>query len=153
MGIEIERKFLVRGDAWRALATGIQVRQGYLCTDPGRSVRVRLVGGQAFLTVKGAGDGAARPEYEYEIPAADAQDLLGLCMPPLIDKTRYVVPLGGLAWEVDEFHGANQGLVIAECELESEDQRVDKPDWVGEEVTGDVRYYNSSLVARPFTTW
>ena len=153
MGTEIERKYLVRNDAYRALATGVPCRQGYLCTVPGRVVRVRLMGERAFLTVKGPTMGATRAEFEYEIPPDDARQLLALCEPPLIEKTRYVVPHRGLVWEVDEFHGANQGLVVAECELRSGDQAVDKPDWVGEEVTGDVRYFNSSLVARPFTSW
>ncbi len=153
MGTEIERKYLVRGDAYRALAAGVECRQGYLCTDPARVVRVRLIGDRAFLTVKGPSAGATRAEFEYAIPPEDARALLDLCERPLIEKTRYVVPHGGLVWEVDEFHGANAGLVVAECELQAEDQAVDKPEWVGEEVTGDARYFNSSLVARPFATW
>lgn len=153
MGIEIERKFLVRGDAYRALAPGMACRQGYLCTDPARVVRVRVLGDRAFLTIKGAAAGASRAEFEYAIPPGDARELLNLCERTLIEKTRYTVPHGGLVWEIDEFHGANAGLVVAECELQAEDQRVDRPDWVGEEVTGDARYFNSNLVARPFTTW
>jgi adenylate cyclase len=120
---------------------------------PERTVRVRLLGERAFLTVKGPTAGASRAEFEYAIPPDDARAMLDLCEKPLIEKTRYVVPHGGLVWEIDEFHGANAGLVVAECELASEDQPLDKPDWVGEEVTGDARYYNSSLVARPFSTW
>lgn len=153
MGVEIERKYLVRGDAYRALAPGVACRQGYLCTDPARVVRVRLLGDRAFLTIKGPTAGATRAEFEYAIPPADARELLDLCEAPLVEKMRYAVPFAGLVWEVDEFHGANAGLVVAECELQSEDQPVDKPDWVGEEITGDARYFNSSLVARPFTTW
>lgn len=153
MGIEIERKYLVRSDAYRSLAPGVECRQGYLCAAPERTVRVRVLGERAFLTIKGPTAGATRAEFEYAIPPDDARQLLGLCERPLIEKTRYAVPHGGLVWEVDEFHGANQGLVVAECELQAEDQAVDKPEWVGEEVTGDARYFNSSLVARPFTTW
>ena len=111
------------------------------------------MGERAVLTVKGAAQGAARPEFEYEIPLADAKELLRLCEKPLIEKTRYRVESGGLVWEVDEFHGVNEGLVVAECELEAEDQAIARPDWVGEEVTDDPRYYNANLVARPYRDW
>ena len=153
MGREIERKFLVTGEAWKVPGQGMLIRQGYLNADPWRVVRVRTMGGRAALTIKGRSVGATRAEFEYEIPLADAHELLEICVQPLIEKTRYRVPVGSLVWEIDEFHGANQGLTVAECELESEDQDVPKPDWVGEEVTGDPRYFNSSLVADPFTTW
>jgi adenylate cyclase len=154
MKIEIERKFLVTGDAWRAGAPGIRYRQGYLCTDPGRTVRVRLGGDTAILAIKGAGDGLARPEFEYPIPVAEAMTLLDrLCLQPLVEKIRYLVPFAGLTWEVDEFFGANAGLVIAEVELTYADQAVTLPPWIGMEVTADHRYYNASLVRHPFTTW
>lgn len=154
MGKEIERKFLPRNDGWRAGAPGVRYRQAYLSTEPQRTVRVRRAGDQAYLTIKGKSVGAARLEYEYPIPVQDADEMLdGLCLKPVIEKTRYRVEHGGLTWEVDEFEGVNAGLVIAEVELESEDQAVELPDWVGEEVTGDQRYYNASLIANPFSTW
>lgn len=153
MGIEIERKFLVIGNAWKAKGTGVPYRQGYLSTDKDCVVRVRTMGNRAALTVKGASVGLRRLEFEYEIPFEDAEHLLDMCKGPLIEKTRYRIEAGSLTWEVDEFHGLNQGLVIAECELETEEQAVEKPEWVGEEVTGDPRYYNSHLVQEPFTTW
>lgn len=153
MGKEIERKYLVRGDAWKALADGVLFRQGYLNSAKERVVRVRTMGDRAALTVKGITVGATRLEFEYDVPFGDAEQLLELCEQPLVEKTRYKIPHGGLLWEIDEFHGANEGLVVAECELESEDQAVDKPYWVGDEVTGDPRYFNSNLIANPFTTW
>ncbi|PID81764.1 adenylate cyclase [bacterium DOLJORAL78_65_58] len=153
MGKEIERKYLLVGDAWKSLAEGTLYRQGYLNSAKERVVRVRTMGSKAALTIKGVTVGATRLEFEYEIPFDDCEQLLELCEQPLIEKTRYRIAAGGLIWEVDEFHGANQGLVVAECELESEDQIVDKPAWVGEEVTGDPRYFNSNLIANPYTTW
>lgn len=153
MGREIERKFLVRDTRWKRGAVGVPVRQGYLGTGADCVVRVRVMGDRAFLTIKGRTVGAARPEFEYPIPHADGLQLLDLCARPIIEKTRYRIEHGGLTWEVDEFHGANAGLVVAECELESEAQEIDKPAWVAEEVTGDPRYYNSNLAAHPFTTW
>ena len=153
MGREIERKFLVTGEGWRTAGAGVRYRQGYLNTQKERVVRVRTMGDRAVLTVKGVSAGATRLEFEYEIPVDDADQLLDLCLQPLIEKTRTRVQHGSLVWEVDEFHGANEGLVVAECELESEDQAVDKPAWVGAEVTGESRYYNANLVARPFATW
>ena len=151
MGTEIERKFLVTGQSWKKPGAGVQYRQGYLNTHKERVVRVRTMGGKAALTVKGVSVGASRLEFEYEIPVDDANQLLDLCENPLIEKTRYRIEHGGLIWEVDEFHGVNKGLVIAECELEAEDQEIDKPNWIGDEVTGDPRYLNSNLVARTFT--
>lgn len=153
MGKEIERKFLVTGDAWRR-GEGIRVRQGYISRGEGHTVRVRSTSVGAYLTVKGARQGVTRSEFEYEIPLDDAEELLdSVCVKPLIEKTRYVIPFRGLTWEVDEFFGENQGLVIAEVELEREDQEFDKPDWVGDEVTGDPRYYNANLVANPYSKW
>ena len=153
MGKEIERKYLVRGDAWRKLAEGVRYRQGYLSTVKERTVRVRTVDDRGYLTVKGVTVGATRKEFEYDIPAGDAALLLEMCEQPLVEKVRYKIPFGGLTWEVDEFEGANQGLVVAECELSSEDQRIELPPWIGEEVTADPRYFNSNLIAHPFSKW
>ncbi len=154
MAKEIERKFLVTGDEWRKGAVGSVYRQGYLCRTPERTVRVRLAAGRGFVTIKGKTTGAVRDEFEYEIPAADAEAMLtDLCEKPLIEKTRYLVKHAGLTWEIDEFHGDNAGLIVAEVELQAADQRITKPAWVGREVTDDPRYYNASLVIRPFNTW
>jgi len=153
MGKEIERKYLVAGESYKALGQGTLFRQGYLNSAKERVVRVRTMGDKAALTIKGLTVGATRAEFEYDIPLEDARQLLDLCEQPLIEKTRYKIPFGGLVWEIDQFHGVNQGLTVAECELESEDQVVVKPDWVGEEVTGDPRYFNSNLITKPFTKW
>ncbi len=154
MGIEIERKFLLAGDGWRALGAPVLLRQGYLASDPDRTVRVRVEGGQGTLTIKGRSTGAARGEWEYPIPLPDANELLDrLCQQPLIEKYRRRIPFGQHVWEVDEFLGANQGLVVAEIELNAEDEAFDKPDWIGDEVTHDRRYFNSSLVSLPFSRW
>jgi adenylate cyclase len=153
MGKEIERKYLVRDDCFKELGQGTLFRQGYLNSAKERVVRVRTMGDKAALTVKGVTVGATRLEFEYDIPLEDARQLLELCEQPLIEKTRYKVSANGLLWEIDEFHGVNQGLTVAECELEAEDQAVTKPEWVGEEVTGDPRYFNSNLIANPYTTW
>ena len=154
MGTEIERKFLVRGEAWRQPASS-QTRfiQGYLSRDPARTVRVRLAGEQAFLTVKGASHGATRAEFEYAIPRAEAQHMLKLCAGPLIDKIRHVSKFAGMVWEVDEFLGANAGLVVAEIELQSESQPFERPAWLADEVTGDARYFNAQLAVKPFQSW
>ena len=154
MAIEIEHKFLLKSDAWRAGAKGTEYRQGYLCSAPERTVRVRVAGGAGTLTIKGASRGASRPEFEYSIPLDDARHLLEqLCERPLIEKTRYRIPFGGLTWEVDEFAGENAGLIVAEVELTDEAQHFERPDWVGEDVTSDPRYSNSALCRRPFRTW
>ena len=154
MGQEIERKFLLANDGWRENATGTVFRQGYLSTDPDRNVRVRIKGEKAFLTIKGRTEGVSRLEFEYEIPLDEAQDLLDtLCHKPLIEKTRYKVHIDGLVWEIDEFEGENRGLILAEVELESEDQAFERPSWLGREVSDDTRYYNSNLVANPFSRW
>ena len=152
MGIEIERKFLVVGDAWRA-APAVQYAQGYLNRDKLRTVRVRIVQDKAWLTVKGASQGATRAEFEYEIPLADAQQLLALCDGPLVRKARRKVEHGGHVWEIDEFEGDNAGLVVAEIELPSEDAGFEAPPWLGAEVTHDARYFNSNLATAPFCTW
>lgn len=154
MGQEIERKFLVVGDDWRQGAQGELMRQGYIPTQDARTVRVRRVGDRAYLTLKGPAVGLVRPEFEYPIPVADAQTILDtLCQPPLIEKTRYRLPRGNVVWEIDEFWGDNQGLIVAEVELTHADQVVDLPDWIGTEVTQDVRYQNSSLARYPFKIW
>lgn len=156
MATEIERKFLVASDAWRHHPQsdgGRRLVQGYLSRDPARTVRVRVAGEQAWLTIKGASQGASRAEFEYPIPLADAQALLALCEQPLIDKTRHTLTVGGTVWEVDEFHGDNAGLVLAELELTAEDQPFARPDWLGEEVTHDPRYFNSALLAHPYSRW
>ena len=154
MGQEIERKFLLKDDTWRGQDAGKRYRQGYLSTVKERTVRVRTAGDKGFLTVKGLTVGASRSEYEYEIPVADANEMLDrLCERPLIEKTRYRVPDNGLVWEIDEFEGENSGLIVAEVELKDEHQSVTLPDWVGLEVTGDPRYFNANLVAKPFSKW
>ncbi|WP_207260203.1 CYTH domain-containing protein [Desulfovibrio sp. Huiquan2017] len=154
MAKEIERKFLLVGDDWRELAKGTHYRQGYLNSAKERTVRVRTIDDKGFLTIKGITTGATRVEYEYEIPHSDCTEMLdNLAEQPIIEKARYKIEFGGFIWEVDEFFGVNKGLVVAEIELKSEDQAFEKPSWVGEEVTGDPRYYNSNLVANPYTTW
>ena len=154
MGREIERKFLVIGGDWREGATGTTIRQGYLCSLKERSVRVRIAGNRGTLTIKGESVGAARAEYEYEIPVGDADELLNeLCERPLIEKTRYLFENADGTWEIDVFAGDNFGLTIAEIELEDEAQTVALPDWIGEEVTGDPRYLNANLFKHPFNSW
>ncbi|GAB4267179.1 MAG: CYTH domain-containing protein [Candidatus Rifleibacteriota bacterium] len=154
MGKEIEKKYLVKGDDWKKSAKGIRYRQGYLSTAKERTVRVRIIDDKGFLTIKGITENASRVEYEYEIPANEADDmLLNLCEKPLIEKKRYQIEFSGLTWEVDEFFGDNEGLIVAEVELESEDHEVDLPDWIGEEVTSDPRYFNSNLTKNPFKNW
>jgi adenylate cyclase len=161
MGIEIERKFLVVGDAWRVQATRRQrMAQGYLndaaSVQAGTqqvSVRVRIAGGQAALNLKSRELGASRQEFEYAIPLADAEALLALCVGGVVDKTRHYVEHGVHLWEIDEFHGDNAGLVVAEIELGSEAEAFDRPSWAGVEVTDQPRYYNLALAARPFAQW
>jgi len=154
MGKETERKFLVQGDVWRSLVKGTAYRQGYLNSAKERTVRVRTIADKGYLTVKGITTGATRAEYEYEIPAAEADAMLtALCEKPLIEKNRYKIQAGSHVWEIDEFFGENQGLVVAEVELTSEDQAFQKPEWIGGEVTGDPRYFNSNLIKHPFTRW
>jgi CYTH domain-containing protein len=152
MATEIERKFLLKEGAWPR-GTAMKCCQGFLSRAKERTVRVRTVNDKGYLTIKGIAVGASRPEFEYEIPYQDALELLEICEKPLIEKNRYRVEEGGLVWEIDEFFGENQGLIIAELELESEDQEFKKPDWVGEEVTGEPRYYNANLIKNPYTKW
>ena len=154
MGTEIERKFLLTGDAWKKLAKGKYYRQGYLNSQKERTVRVRTLDNRGFLTIKGISVGVTRIEYEYEIPIEDADVLLDeLCEQPLIEKKRYKIAFFDFIWEVDEFFGENEGLVLAEIELENEDQQFEKPSWVGNEVSGDPRYFNSNLIKNPYTSW
>ena len=152
MATEIERKFLVSGDGWQS-TDPIYICQGYLNRDKHRTVRVRIAGDKAFLTVKGPTSQASRKEFEYSIPVADARQLLELCEEPLVEKNRHVVEHAGMLWEVDEFLGENDGLVVAEVELQSEEHPFDLPPWIGLEVTNDARYFNSNLSAHPFTRW
>ena len=154
MGQEIERKFLVRGDAWRIGAIETRFRQGFLSTVPERTVRVRVAGSRGLLTIKGITIGARRAEYEYEIPLRDAQQMLDeLCEGPLIEKVRHQVQVGAHTWEIDVFEGDNAGLIVAEIELEREDEPFEMPEWLGDEVTHDPRYFNASLVNAPYNTW
>ena len=155
MAIEIERKFLVRDDTWRAqVESASHIAQGYLVTEPGITVRVRRRGDQGFLTIKGAAQGIGRSEFEYEIPLSDAQAMLrDLCVQPPLEKVRHLIPFAGHLWELDVFEGANAGLVMAEIELTAEDEPFDLPDWAGDEVTGDPRYFNAYLAHHPFSTW
>lgn len=151
---EVERKFLVKDDAWRAGAQGLSIRQGYLCVGPPVAVRVRIVGNKAQLNIKKATLAVTRDEFEYSIPLEHGETLLrSLCEGHIIEKTRYKVPFGGLTWEVDEFHGANDGLVVAELELHDERQPFAKPPWLGEEVSHDPRYLNTSLSRNPYSQW
>jgi len=153
MALEIERKFLVNNSAWRE-AQGVMYRQGYLNSVKERTVRVRIIGDKGYLTVKGISRGAVRAEYEYEIPGVEAEAMLDdLCEKPLIEKMRYKIAYKGFVWEVDEFCGDNQGLIVAEVELESEDQKFEPPEWIGEEVTGDPRYFNANLIHHPYCRW
>ena len=155
MAQEIERKFLVSGDYKASAYKASRISQGYLCSDPARTVRVRLKDGKGFLTIKGAGDesGMSRFEWEKEISADDAKALLEICEPGVIDKTRHLVKVGGHTYEVDEFHGDNEGLTVAEIELSDEAEAFERPSWLGKEVTGDARYYNSALAKHPYKDW
>lgn len=154
MGQEIERKFLVTGKPWQAWSGGAQIRQGYISLDPARSVRVRIAGDAAWLTIKGITEGFRRAEFEFAIPRADAEEMLAtLVQGTVIEKTRYVVEHAGQRWDVDVFAGENAGLAVAEIELEHEDQSFAPPPWVGAEVSGDARYYNLSLARLPWRRW
>ncbi len=155
MAQEIERKFLVKGDFKKQAVKQTRITQGYLSSVPERTVRVRVKGDKGYITIKGIGNdsGASRYEWEKEIPIAEVNELLKICEPGVIDKTRYNVPVGDHTFEVDEFYGENQGLIVAEVELKSESDKYTKPEWLGQEVTGDVRYYNSMLMKNPFTKW
>jgi len=154
MGIEIERKFLVRKDVWTPADSGTRFRQGYLCLDPERTVRVRLAGETGYLTIKGRTENGARAEFEYPIPPEEARELLDrLCLRPLIEKVRYRVKVGAHLWEVDEFFGENADLLLAEVELDDIAEDVELPEWIGAEVTDDPRYYNAALIRHPFRDW
>jgi adenylate cyclase len=152
---EIERKFLVKGDFKPTATKSTRITQGYLSSVPERTVRVRIKGDKGFITIKGIGNesGASRFEWEKEIPIAEAEALLQLCEPGVIDKTRFLAPVGKHTYEVDEFYGDNEGLTVAEVELASIDEQFDKPEWLGEEVTGDAKYYNSMLMKHPYKKW
>jgi len=153
---EIERKFLVKGDYKKHVSKETKIVQGFLTTVPERTVRVRIKGDQGFLTIKGIGNksGASRYEWEKEISLEDAKDLMAICEPGVIDKTRFIVKADGdLEFEVDEFYGENEGLTVAEIELPSEDTQFSKPEWLGKEVTGEVKYYNSMLMKNPYKNW
>ncbi|MGB0523210.1 MAG: CYTH domain-containing protein [Flammeovirgaceae bacterium] len=156
MAIEIERKFLLKNNNWQKapqLSEGVTIKQGYLSVDPTKTVRVRVKGEKAFLTIKGKTTGISRLEYEYEIPKEDALALLKLCSNPPIEKTRFKLPIDDLVWEIDVFEGENQGLTLAEVELASENQALALPIWVGEEVSTDRRYFNAYLSEHPYNTW
>jgi CYTH domain-containing protein len=150
---EIERKFLLKNDKWKKTAKSEYICQGYMRTEKG-AVRVRIFGEKAFITIKGKTEKITRKEFEYEIPVADARELLdNFCERPYIEKTRNKIEFKGFEWIVDEFHGENAGLLLAELELDSEDQEFPVPEWIGEEVSGDPRYFNSNLVRNPFSKW
>ncbi len=154
MGQEIERKFLTRSDSWKEGLKGRLFRQGYLSSVKERTVRVRLVDDLGLLTIKGITRGISRLEFEYRIPADEAAELLeNLCERPLIEKTRYLLDHEGFGWEIDEFHGENAGLVVAEIELENATQDFPRPDWLGEEVSDDPRYFNANLIHHPYSQW
>ena len=155
MAKEIERKFLVKGDYKKYVVKSKKITQGYLSSVPERAVRVRVKGDKGFMTVKGMGNesGTSRYEWEREISVKDANDLLKICEPGIIDKTRYIVDFEDHIFEVDEFYGENDGLTVAEVELKSEDEHFEKPDWLGEEVTGEVKYYNAMLMKTPYKDW
>ena len=155
MGLEIERKFLVRNERWRdQVSRHFHIQQGYLINERRLVTRVRISGDQAFLTLKGETDGIKRSEFEYDIPLEDAEAMLAtLSDGSVIEKTRHIVPFGNHIWEVDVFEGENDGLVIAEIELSDEAETFDKPDWIGEEVSTDIRYFNSNLIKHPYSNW
>ena len=152
MAKEIERKFLVQA-SWQPQDEGIKIAQGHLSTVPERTVRVRIKGDKGYLTIKGKNQGISRAEFEYEIPIGDAEELLKLAEQPILSKTRYLEQHGNRLWEIDVFAGENQGLVVAEVELPDEQAEFSRPDWLGQEVSGDVRYYNANLIKKPFSLW
>lgn len=155
MAQEIERKFLVVGEFKSQAFSQSRIAQGYICSAPGRTVRIRIRDEKGYLTIKGASNasGTSRYEWEKEIPLSEAEELMALCEPGIIDKTRYLLRCGSQIFEVDEFYGDNVGLIIAEVELKSEDEFFERPSFVGEEVTGDLRYYNSQLMKKPYKDW
>ena len=155
MPIEIEHKYLVRKDLWYAIQkpAGTEIRQGYLLSDEGKTIRVRIAGTKAYLTIKGPSVDASRAEFEYEIPVKEAEELLRLFAGNVIEKIRYTIGLLGKTWEVDEFFGKNEGLILAEIELQSPEEIYKKPAWLGDDVTNDPRYYNAYLAEHPFNDW
>ncbi len=154
MAIEIERKFLVTGDGWKDGSDSLIYFQGYICSGTGNTVRIRIAGDHARLTIKGKHNNISRLEYEYPLPLEDAQAMLDqVCEPPVIHKRRYFHEYEGFTWEIDEFFGENEGLVLAEIELQSEEQEFPRPDWLGKEVSNDGRYYNASLRSYPYKQW
>lgn len=155
MAQEVERKFLVKGDFKSQATKATRITQGYLNSTPERAVRVRVKGDKGYITVKGIGNdsGTSRYEWEKEIPVSEVLELLKICEPGVIDKTRYMVQVGAHTYEIDEFYGENEGLVVAEVELEAESDSFIKPDWLGNEVTGDVKYYNAMLMKHPYKKW
>lgn len=151
---EIERKFLLASDDWKSeVSRSVTIKQGYLNSLKERTVRIRISGEQAFLTIKGPVTGVTRAEYEYEIPISDGLSMINLCEQPLIEKTRHYVEIDHHLWEIDVFTGVNEGLIVAEIELISEGEDFTRPSWLGQEVSDDARYYNSSLIQSPFTSW
>lgn len=154
MAVETERKFLLANDGWRnQVGRSTEIRQGYLNSAPERAVRIRVRGERGTLTIKGLGNGMSRPEFEYDIPLAEAQEMLQMCETPRIEKIRHEVRVGEHLWEIDEFTADNEGLIIAEVELADEQESFVLPGWLGEEVTSDPRYFNVSLIKHPFCTW
>ena len=155
MAIEIERKFLVNKDKWneQSKGKGVFYRQGYILIDPAKTIRVRVGADKGFITIKGASVGASRPEYDYEIPAQDAMEMLDNFCASDVSKTSYKLTYGGKLWEVDEFTGKNEGLIIAEIELRDEQEAIDLPDWIEQEVTDQEKYYNSNLSVKPYNSW
>lgn len=154
MGIEIERKFLLKNNSWKTEGSGLYYKQGYLSKTIDCTIRLRIAGDNACLTIKGRSNSISRIEYEYEIPVGDAEEMLDqFCEKPYIEKHRYRISFGKHVWEIDEFHGDNNGLYLAEIELSSEDEKFDLPPWIGDEVSGDSKYYNSNLSKHPFAKW
>jgi len=154
MGVEIERKYLVAGDTWKSeVLQSFKLKQGYLQTEPERTVRIRTSGDKAFLTIKGKTEGVSRVEFEYEVPMEEALELLKLSANAPIEKTRHIIKADGHVWEIDVFEGVNHGLVLAEVELQSEDEQIVLPSWIGPEVSDDPRYFNSYLSQNPFNEW
>lgn len=154
MALEIERKYLLKNEDWRSeVNSEIHIKQGYLNSVKERTVRVRIKGDKGYITVKGKNESATRQEFEYEIPIADVESMLLLCEKPVIEKIRREILMDGKTWEIDEFYGENKGLIVAEIELESEEETYDIPAWLGEEVTHDPRYYNSRLISHPYRLW
>ena len=153
MTIEIERKFLVQNNSWKTNATATIFKQAYLNSHPERTVRIRIAGNQAFITIKSKTQNISRQEFEYSIPIDEAESLLLLCETPALEKKRYLVTHVGHQWEIDEFMGSNKGLIVAEIELTNEQETFEKPDWLGQEVSDDNRYFNSNLTLHPFSTW